>query len=225
MARGGLATQRRAAVRPVAAITARVRLPAVDWTRSALEARLKSYQPKDPSDLLVRDRAAVASVLRFDDAGAQVLLMQRATREGDRWSGQVSFPGGRAEPEDPDLLATAIRETREEVGLDLRQDATLLGRLDALRAIARGRLLSMTITPYVFVLERERPFTLSEEAESVFWLPLHAAAKGELDATYDWRSGPLSMALPAWTWQDRTVWGLTFQMLTSLVDVARGPVR
>ena len=193
----------------------------MDWTREAIEARLRSHPYKDPSNLLVKDRAAVAAVLRFSEGAPEVLLMQRAVREGDRWSGHVSFPGGRAQESDPDLLATAVRETLEEVGLDLREDATLLGRLDGLQAVARGRLLPMSITPYVFVLERERPFTLSDEAESVFWLPLRAAAAGELDATYEWKSGPISLPLPAWHWQERTVWGLTFQMLMSLVELVR----
>lgn len=196
-------------------------IPSVDWTRQFFESRLRAHQPKSPGEWLAKERAAVAAVIDFNAPDARVLLMQRTTRPTDRWSGHVSFPGGRAEPEDPDLLATAVRETREEVGLDLRDTATLLGQLDGVQAVARGRILPMTITPFVFALEKAAPLTLSEEAEAVFWLPLKAAAEGELDATYDWKAGPLSMPLPAWVWQDRTVWGLTYQMLMSLVDLVR----
>lgn len=145
--------------------------------------------------------------------------MQRSKRPTDRWSGHVSFPGGREEPTDDTLLHTAIRETHEEVGLDLSRDATLLGRLDGIQAVAKGRVVPMTITPFVFALEQEGDFTLSDEADAVFWLPLAQAAAGELDTVYDWRMGPLRMPLPAWRYEERTVWGLTHQMLMSLVHL------
>jgi len=49
----------------------------------------------------------------------EVLFIKRATREGDKWNGHVALPGGRRDPEDEDDLATAVRETIEEVGIDL----------------------------------------------------------------------------------------------------------
>ncbi|MDD9892235.1 MAG: NUDIX domain-containing protein, partial [Gammaproteobacteria bacterium] len=61
-------------------------------------------------------RSAVCVLLREHEAQNEVLLMRRAIREGDPWSGHVSFPGGRMDPEDASALATAKRELREEVG-------------------------------------------------------------------------------------------------------------
>src|SRR5439155_1604605 len=63
--------------------------------------------------------AAVALVLIEGREGLEALFIHRAERAGDPWSGQVALPGGRHEPSDPDLLATAIRETLEETGVDL----------------------------------------------------------------------------------------------------------
>ena len=63
-------------------------------------------------------RAAVAVVLH-DEASPRVLLMKRAERHGDPWSGHISLPGGRYQASDGDLRVTAIRETREELGIDL----------------------------------------------------------------------------------------------------------
>lgn len=182
--------------------------------------RLAAHQPDDPSDLLVRSRSAVAAVVRFDRGGPEVLLMTRAVREGDRWSGHVSMPGGKQEPGDPDLLATAIRETLEETGVDLSR-ATLLGRLGAVRAIAKGKVLPMTITTFVFHLPEDQPVTLSAEATDHFWFPLDRAALGELDSRYDYRFGPLALDLPCWRWEGRCVWGLTHQMLGNLLDLLR----
>jgi len=145
--------------------------------------------------------------------------MRRSERAGDRWSGHVSLPGGREEPGDPDLATTAVRETLEEVGVDLRRAARPLGRLEPTRAVARGKILPMTITPFVFALVADAPLVLAEEAESAFWLPLDSAVSGALDDTYVYRLGPLPLRLPCWRHQGYVVWGLTYQMLRGLLDV------
>jgi 8-oxo-dGTP pyrophosphatase MutT (NUDIX family) len=182
-----------------------------------ITTRLLTHEPRDPSDFLVQRRAAVAAILRFE-RGVEVLLMTRASREGDRWSGHVSMPGG-MQHEGEALDVTAIRETREETGVDLERGARRLGRLGACKAIAKGKVLPMTITPFVFHLVEPQPIVLSEEAVDVFWFPLDRAATGELDDTYEYRLGPVPWNLPCWRWEGRTVWGLTHQMLSTLLEV------
>ncbi len=184
-------------------------------TLERLEARLAAHHPPYPKP---GRRAAVAALVRFDLGRPEVLLMKRSERAGDRWSGHVSFPGGREEARDPDLLATAVRETREEVGIDLGRSARLLGRLGATRAVARG-VLPMTITPFVFTLVAEAPLVLRDEAESAFWFPLDRAAAGALDDIYVYRLGPIPLKLPCWRYEGYVVWGLTYQMLRGLLDV------
>ena len=84
-------------------------------------------------------RAAVAAVLRPGSNGPEVLLIRRAEHPNDPWSGHMAFPGGREDPCDADLFGTAVRETLEEVALDLTTNAALLGTLDDLPAVARGK--------------------------------------------------------------------------------------
>jgi 8-oxo-dGTP pyrophosphatase MutT (NUDIX family) len=78
-------------------------------------------------------RPAAVLVLLYPDAAgdARVVLIERATHEGHH-SGEVSFPGGKAEPEDTDLVATALREAAEEVALDAATAGVrVVGRLEA----------------------------------------------------------------------------------------------
>ncbi len=192
----------------------------MDLSLARIERRLAAHRARSPSRVLTPKRAAVAALLRYEREAPDVLLMQRATRSGDRWSGQISFPGGREEDHDEDLLATAVRETREEVGVDLASSARLLGRTDAVRAIARGKVLPMSITPFVFVETAPSQLALNHEAVAAFWFPLGRAASGELDDTYEYRAGPVHLSLPCWRFEDRVVWGLTHRMLRSLIELA-----
>lgn len=76
----------------------------------------------EPSDILDHSPKTLADFFAVDwvqNGDPEILFIKRAGRVGDRWSGHVAFPGGRRDPPDVDDRATAIRETREEVGLDL----------------------------------------------------------------------------------------------------------
>src|SRR3989475_665994 len=96
--------------------------------------------------------AAVALVVIEGADGAEVLLIRRAVRAGDPWSGQVALPGGRREPTDRDLLATAIRETREDTGIVLLRGEPLAG-LDVLATVT-AVLPPVVVRPFVFALSR-----------------------------------------------------------------------
>jgi 8-oxo-dGTP pyrophosphatase MutT (NUDIX family) len=190
-------------------------------TLERIAARLAEHRPTEIDEPEGR-RAAVAALLRFDRGRPEVLLMKRIEREGDRWSGHVSLPGGNQQADDADLVATAVRETREEVAIDLERAARLLGRLDAIRPMSRAGPVPMTVTPFVFELTGEVDPVPGDEAESVFWLPLDLALGGSLDSHYQYvvASGP--MALPCWRFDGYVVWGLTYRLLRDLFDLVGG---
>lgn len=189
------------------------------WTR--LEEALAGHDASEPDALPAR-RSSVAAILAFRPA-PEVLLMKRATSERDPWSGHVSLPGGRREPGDRDLLHTAIRETREEVTVDLSESARLLGRLAPRRAVSRGRPHDMDVTPFVFRLEEEVEPIPREEAETLFWLPLDLAAEGSLDGEHRFRRDEVVHRMPCWNFDSFVVWGMTYRILTNLMDLARRP--
>lgn len=187
-----------------------------------LSRRLRQRRPRRITRLVAPRRAAVAVILRPSELGPELLLMRRVARDGDRWSGQISMPGGMASKDDRDSRATAQRETYEEVGLDLGSHGRVLGRSDDQVAIAKGRPLPMAITPWVFALERPAELVLGDEAEEAFWLPLEPLLRGAFDDVYLYEMAGLRHDLPAWRFEERVIWGLTHRMISRLLEVLRG---
>jgi 8-oxo-dGTP pyrophosphatase MutT (NUDIX family) len=164
----------------------------------------------------VRRRAAVALVLRESQAGLELLFIQRAEHPGDPWSGQMGFPGGRAESHDPGLLETAQRETSEELGLELLRGGVLLGRLDDLRAMSRMRPLDLVISPFVFQLRQPAELRLSREVTDVLWVSLDALLGEQLRGVTDYRHDGALLRLPCFRVSGRVIWGLTYRMFANL---------
>lgn len=145
--------------------------------------------------------------------------MRRAESPRDPWSGHVSFPGGHRDPGDASLRATAERETFEEVGLELSRAGRLLGELDDLPAVARGRRTGMVIRPFVYGLEEAPRLSPNEEVAELFWGPLGPMARGELDTTRPYVHEGTRLSLPAFDVSGKVVWGLTYQMLRALLGL------
>jgi len=191
-----------------------------------IRARLAAFQPHVIDEPKVA-RAAVALVLAEVDRDVDLLLIQRAIRDDDPWSGHMALPGGRRDPDDADAVATASRETHEEVGVDLQHGAEVIGRLDELRAVARHRPLDLVISPVVFALRE--PVTLRpspREVESAIWVPLSFLASPHSDATHDRTLDGVTNQYPAFRYQHYTIWGLTHRILQGFLELVRddGPV-
>lgn len=180
-------------------------------------ARLARALERRPGVTAVPDaaarEAAVALVLRRDPQGAlELLMIKRAEAERDPWSGHVALPGGRREADDADLRDTALRETREETGVDIGRDGLVLGTLDDL--YPRNPLLpQVLVRPYVAVVTPEVSLEPSEEVADAFWVPVD-----ELRRTDAWVPGEvLVRGVPRVVTVFRhgayTVWGMTERVL------------
>lgn len=162
--------------------------------------------------------AAVATVLReHPERGLEVLLIQRAEREGDPWSGHIAYPGGRYSEGDANMQHTAERETLEEVGLDLRSHAQFLGRLSNVPARRNGQRVAC----FVYVLTQEAEPQRSDEVADVLWVPLHTFLSGTGRSTYPFVHEGQHYDLPCFRLGDRVLWGMTFWMLELLLEHAK----
>ena len=188
-------------------------------TVAAIDARLATYRrlEVEPGNFA---RAGVAIVLRDTPTGAAFVVIHRAHRSGDPWSGHMALPGGRQHPEDPDLPSTAARETREEVGLDLARGGRLIGTLDDLRAIGGGRPLDLVITPFVFAFTGPGDLTPDQtEVQSAFWVPLASLRRGDARGTYRHQHAGYDLDYPAFLYGGYTIWGLTHRILMRFLEI------
>jgi 8-oxo-dGTP pyrophosphatase MutT (NUDIX family) len=181
-----------------------------------LKERLASGFPTttDDSALLW---AAVAVVITPDPDA--ILLIRRADRPGDPWSGHMALPGGRREPEDPDLLATVVRETREEVGIELVA-GQLLGGLDDV--VPRTPVLPpIAVRPFAFLLPARPRLALSPEVAAIQWVTFD-----DLLQPGGYHLASLDIAgqvrkVQAYRLDDAIVWGMTERILSGLLHLIR----
>lgn len=182
--------------------------------------RLEAHRPLDREPYVLR-HSAVATLLRETGRGPEVLFIRRAERPSDPWSGHMAFPGGRREPSDRDLLRTAERETHEELGFVPSEVGRVVGRLDDVDAVARGKRVGMIVRPYVYVLDREPKLRPNEEVAEALWAPITPMLSGELDTVRPYVLDGREIALPAYDVDGRIVWGLTYHMLQGLFRFLR----
>ncbi|HST52955.1 MAG TPA: CoA pyrophosphatase [Pyrinomonadaceae bacterium] len=181
----------------------------------------------DASDVKLR-RAAVALVLRRRLSEAELLIIKRSESERDHWSGHLALPGGRAEPEDASLSATAVRETFEEVGINLDAGGAVLGRLATVTP--QSRLAPrVSVTPFVAVApaayhvggEGESPeeLTLSGEVAAAFWMPVSELRSGGRTGSFRMVFAGVESEWPAYPSQHGLIWGLTERILTEFLSL------
>jgi 8-oxo-dGTP pyrophosphatase MutT (NUDIX family) len=183
-------------------------------TLPRIEQRMREHAPVVLDASQASRLAAVAAVLREHAGETQALFIKRATRPGDLWSGHMAFPGGHWEPGDPDLAATAVRETYEEIGLDLERHGRLLGHLDYMNVNPVGTSIDMIIVPFVFAVAGDPPdFTPNAEVAAVLWGSIHRMYYGKAAVSRDLHVRGETRTFQGFDVQDEMVWGLTYRML------------
>jgi 8-oxo-dGTP pyrophosphatase MutT (NUDIX family) len=162
--------------------------------------------------------AAAVLIPLYQRDGEWHILFTKRTERVEYHKGQISFPGGRWEEEDKSLLATALRESFEEIGLRA-ENVELLGELDDFVTLTSN----FVVTPFVAVIPYPYEFKVSrEEVEELIEVPLTALLKRD-----NFREEPVAgegQLLPFYIYQyeDHSIWGATARMLKQFLDVIFG---
>lgn len=179
-----------------------------------LQGRLTNRSPKERVEWTARP-AAVLVPLHLRDNEWSLLFTQR-TDSLDEHKGQVSFPGGKIDPDDLSPAHAALREAEEEIGLK-RSDVTLIGQLDHLITVTQWH-----ITPVVGVFSYPYEFLINEaECSAVFSVTLKwLADPANLETRY--RQPPVGgPPIPVYYYNEyegHIIWGATARMVRMFLD-------
>lgn len=157
--------------------------------------------------------ASVAIIVQGGDA-PRVLLIRRADRTGDPWSGQIAFPGGKTSPEDKTAKDTAAREAMEEVGIDLGKSAEFLGY----GRVTTTHMGTMDVVPCVFMLKGEVEARPNVEVASYRWVGLQDFLTPAAQSVYRLDLQGKEQEMPAYLVGDYLVWGLTHRIIGTIIN-------
>lgn len=184
---------------------------------SDLRTRLRARLDPDPVPEPEQGDRLAAVVVPVIDGSAPSVVFTKRTEEMSRHAGEVSFPGGLAEPQDGDLVATALRETREELGIDPAL-VTIVGALPPVHTFVSEIL----VVPFVGVLAVRPDFSPSA-AEIAEVLEFGVAELAAAEAMVRWRRSPDGGEFVGHAYEmgSTTIWGATGKMLHDFIGVLR----
>lgn len=164
-------------------------------------------------------RAAVCIIVaERPELGTSLLMIQRAVHNGDPWSGQMAFPGGKHEIDDAHITQTALRECAEELGI-AAQVLNRFGRLsDILARPYRLQQKPMVVSPLLFECTQDIALAPNHEVADVLWVPLSLFTDPANRQQMTWQRGGVELNLPCYFYQGKRIWGLSLMMIDELTN-------
>ena len=175
-----------------------------------LTRKMQSYQPQQ----LVSDMPEAAVLLAITSGKKPEIILTRRTSHLKSHPGQVAFPGGKRDAEDFDLYATALREAKEEIGLNPQQVQPLGALSDVVS------LHGIKVTPYVALVPEKLDFCLCEdELDAIFQVPISWLLEDPRSHTDVIQVADTKLYVPSYSFNEFTIWGLSAIMLVEFLQV------
>ena len=162
-----------------------------------------------------RYRRAAVLIPLFKKDGEYHILFTRRTNKVEHHKGQISFPGGRQDKGDKDLLATALREAREEMGIE-EKDVHILGELDDICTVSTD----FCVSPFVALLPYPYPYKVNpREIEEVIEVPLSGLLDNRRFRQEIYEKDGQPFPVYFYQHEGHTIWGATAKILKQLLDL------
>ena len=188
-------------------LRAAVGLTGVSFTDDMRPPRAGFPTPQKPP------REAAVLVLAYPASDDLHFVLTRRSEALRGHSGQVSFPGGRRDPEDPSYTATALREACEEIGICNDTPLDILGQLNKTFIPPSN----FNVTPIVAYTAVDLTFTPNpDEVAEIFTVPVVQLLHTQLKHTEDWDFNDMTLRIPYYAFNGHKVWGATAIMLNEL---------
>lgn len=153
----------------------------------------------------------LASILVVIYGKEPTIVMTEKPKHLKLHAGEISFPGGKLDPNDSDLLETALRETREEIGLRILKNQ-VIGQLEPVVTLNSG----FTILPFVSIVDEITSLSANSEVEKILHIPLNSFLKTMADDLNPTHKRIQEMY--TFEYQNKIIWGASARILRQIVN-------
>ena len=175
----------------------------------SIKQKLEKLNPIKPTSL--KKAGVFIGILYHDEfiENPEVIFTQRSAKVSTH-SGEVSFPGGKWEEGDKDLYETSLRESNEEINLNIN-DVTYLGSLNYL--ISKHKI---EVNPYIGLVTKKQNFIDNDEIAHTFTVPLDFLINNAREHNIERKN--TNVIVPSWVYNNQTIWGLTALITADFIN-------
>ena len=152
-------------------------------------------------------------LLKEDKDDEYKIVFTKRSTELKTHSGEVSFPGGKWEEADNSLYETALRESNEEINLNI-ENVTKLGNLNFL--LSRHKI---EVNPYVGYLDKFQEFEGNFEIDEIFTVPISFLSDSKNVTYKEFNRKDLKVYIPSWVYNGNRIWGLTAMITADFLNI------